>query len=938
MKKEGGLSEVLIEISVATVLIFMILMNLNFINASFQLGKNSTNIATEYGPGALLTGKINISINNEPFDSILKANFGSDTYETTLKEFLDNAGSLYNCSTYSCDSTYAVSDSTGNETKKFALASSGELKNEMIGIKITGKNIVDISGFSLGVSSNSQNSCINPLQIDILNDGSYEWIAYNPSSNFCQTSNNGYGCYESAKKEDDAFITTAEYCSKIKIPGTAMAKIGADIIGVSSDNDFMMAIFNENYSNGCEFSSSASGEKGCVVPLGTINEQEFDVCISAKTSSDANKYHLGFETHNPCGYAGDEEKDFAIFARPNEYASVGNFVLNTEEIQNQNIDLIENKDLEAYLSDYISDYYNGDCSSGCIIPINFTAGVAQNVVLSNLSLFYESSGGVSVETKKLFDLSLAKSLISKSFSLLDLSKAGLQVPDNYGDYELKLTLGSSAIVEDFDIEVINAPVIETVYPQKAPAAMDISFRAYTVGGNITSYKWNFGDNSSIQTTISNSVIHRYKDIGKYKLELTTKNSLGESKKSFDINILNPEEYIIDILNKSQGDIDNVRKQIEDIPSWLKSFAESKINLTAKEAELNKLKVQYESAEGSSAEYIDILNSLEELNIPSSFEATDQSSLKFTINPENINLAALEDLGAGKPNNGSSQAYKDAIAEWNSNYVDINVEEIVYSLYSKAAYQPLISKYIITLGPKPEADLQNVYFVVNAGKDDVKFADGSLSVKEAGQSVGVLFSRLDSEKIELAISGGVSVFQTPIYLSPSFSELSDYVLGTEIDVCNNDNECEKSRGENWENCRHDCKPIGSILKWLIILLLIALCLYIALQEWYKKKYEGFLFKNKNDLFNLINFIDNAEKQGLKKEEIFRKLLDKMWANEQIIYAWKKYKGQRTGMWEIPVFKIFENIKVKRELEKRKQAGVTGKIVPIPYTRLGSGTTR
>jgi len=60
----------------------------------------------------------------------------------------------------------------------------------------------------------------------------------------------------------------------------------------------------------------------------------------------------------------------------------------------------------------------------------------------------------------------------------------------------------------------------------------------------------------------------------------------------------------------------------------------------------------------------------------------------------------------------------------------------------------------------------------------------------------------------------------------------------------------------------------------------------------------------------------------------KLKEKGWHNEQMIYAYKKYKGERTGMWEIPVFKFLENRKVKEEIELRKKIGINANVVPKP----------
>jgi hypothetical protein len=65
------------------------------------------------------------------------------------------------------------------------------------------------------------------------------------------------------------------------------------------------------------------------------------------------------------------------------------------------------------------------------------------------------------------------------------------------------------------------------------------------------------------------------------------------------------------------------------------------------------------------------------------------------------------------------------------------------------------------------------------------------------------------------------------------------------------------------------------------------------------------------------MDNAEKQGFKREDIIKKLREKNWSNEKLVYAYKKYKGERTGMIEIPVFRFIEKRKVNEELAKRRQ---------------------
>jgi len=44
--------------------------------------------------------------------------------------------------------------------------------------------------------------------------------------------------------------------------------------------------------------------------------------------------------------------------------------------------------------------------------------------------------------------------------------------------------------------------------------------------------------------------------------------------------------------------------------------------------------------------------------------------------------------------------------------------------------------------------------------------------------------------------------------------------------------------------------------------------------------------------------------------------KGWKKEQLTYAWNKYKGFRTGMWEIPIFTLAQKLKILKIIKKRK----------------------
>ncbi len=919
MKKKNGF--ILIIFVVVAIMLFSI------VNASISVGRigntsRGYSLSNSYSPTSALTGTLNVSLTNEPFNSNILAQFNEQNDRIDLKNFLDNAGAGYTCSSSSCGMVYSTSGS--GESSKVVTISAGSSK--LVGLKISGNNIAVVSSFIIAVASNAASSCITPLKIDVLNDGSFEWTAHNSTSDAC-SSNEDYGCYESSRKQSDAFITTNLYCEKITVSPSPKIKIGADISGAASGIKFIMSISSETRQENCEFIASSSGEQGCIVNISTVQEEEFDVCINAKTNADANNYTLGTEAYTPCGYSGDEVRDFAIFAKPLKYDAVGSFGLRTSELQTHALGV--NSDLESYVSDFIDSNFSGRCSDGCIIPINFSAGVDQEIILSGISLFYESSGGVSTREDKIYDLSLAPSTISMNYSLLDLSKADLNVPPAYGNITLDLTIGDTAIISNTQITVLQTPIINLVYPQKVPAGIEVIFKAYTSGANISSYGWDFGDNSTEQQTSGNTVEHRYANMGSYTLTLTVENSLGTSTKSFVIQTLSPADYIVDIINQSRVNIAALRININTLPAWIKNYIQTIINPDTLEAQINTLNADYLAAGGSSSTYVEIVNSLQELNIPSSIDVQGLGSIDFMIDKTLVDISVVQGVGAGTPIAGKTEIYRNAIYSWTNTNLNINVEGTSYSSIDDVS-EPIASAFRVSILPRGGATLGEIYMIINRPLSSLTFSDSSLAPRQLGDLTGIVISNLGNGKtIEFLTSGNIGLLEAPFYLMPKLSALS--LVGTEIDVCNNNGECDRSKGENWKNCRTDCKPIGTTFLWIFFIFFLAFCAYIAAQEWYKKRYEDFLFKNKNDLFNLINFIDNAAKQGMKKEEDFKKLNEKGWTKEQMVYAWKKVNGERTGMWEIPIFRIFEMKKVREEIAKRRQAGNMGQLPPIPLRK-------
>lgn len=125
----------------------------------------------------------------------------------------------------------------------------------------------------------------------------------------------------------------------------------------------------------------------------------------------------------------------------------------------------------------------------------------------------------------------------------------------------------------------------------------------------------------------------------------------------------------------------------------------------------------------------------------------------------------------------------------------------------------------------------------------------------------------------------------------------------LEACNFNKVCEKDLGENYKNCRSDCKPWGIAITLIVIIFIVTFILYFVIVSKLKEGYERKLFKSERDLLNVISFFKSYEEKGLSRQEAIEKLTKAGWSKEQAVYASKKAKGERTRPYEIiPIDKI------------------------------------
>jgi hypothetical protein len=198
----------------------------------------SYEIEDEYGPGGTISGKINLSLDDEPHDSEIVGSFdGSEEDSISLIDFLDNNDADYDCSISSCDVGYAASGD-GSSNRAISVTSSGVL----LGMKVVGDEIDSIDGFSMDLISNVGDNFNLPLKIDLLGDGELEWAAYDVVDPV-EFGGADYGCYDSGA--DSVGVTdTISYCNKITLSPSPSVYIGADLIDSSESLDFRMSISN----------------------------------------------------------------------------------------------------------------------------------------------------------------------------------------------------------------------------------------------------------------------------------------------------------------------------------------------------------------------------------------------------------------------------------------------------------------------------------------------------------------------------------------------------------------------------------------------------------------------------------------------------------------------------------------------------------------------
>lgn len=332
---------------------------------------------------------------------------------------------------------------------------------------------------------------------------------------------------------------------------------------------------------------------------------------------------------------------------------------------------------------------------------------------------------------------------------------------------------------------------------------------------------------------------------------------------------------------SQVAIDDLLSEISDLKTSFSSYdlysqqsLISVLGLSSIEAKLNSLKT-------SNLTEQQILANVSNITIPGNIVKTKTvNSLPIFPKVNNVDLYALKIVAGGDYELNESEEYENAVIGWLINNADIEISSNEFSTISNGTQKVILTTFSLVVTKKASSSSEVYTFIVD---DNFNFSQNYGEYKEG-------YYVIES-------SSGKSTFNFYTKTSKDFEDLEFFVAPPLANLGVEDFSVEPFQEE---------KNFKWVIFTLIIVLLfiIAIVVYVALQVWYKKKYEAYLFKDKNELYNLANYISISKKKGMDNSEISSNLRKAKWSNEQIRYALRKYSGKRTGMFEIPLGKVID----------------------------------
>ena len=864
--------------------LFLACVLVGFVSASVEV--HSYFLEKFYPPFEQIKGEINLTIVDEGFGAKVTSN---DKGRMDLGKFLADNGVIYDCSPPDCSDGYEVLKSGENMT--FSIPAIGVVYG---GFVLNGDN-VEVTGIRFDIKSDFIESSNLPISIDFFEGSEWEFEEFSG-----EYSGEDWGCYNPTVPVIGPPIRKSVYCEMISISDTNALYVGAEV-DKGDVVDLKMSVYPElggNDLGNCLFNPGV--ERGCVInaDVGEVfSAGNYQVCVGAPDSLENTNYKLFQENVGAvCGFVyslgpGTGSEDYAIFVKEAKYAGASYF-------SSEDLDF---GSLLVAADSLINKKYNRNCSEGCVLPFAIS-GVAQNVSISNVVVDY-FDGGRDAYVEESSTLNILPAMVDFS-GILDLSILGFDVSKSM---VYKIFLGGVELLSE-EVVVLPAPIVSSVSPLNPPAGVPIEFRALVQfdGGNSLSYKWAFGD-GGVASTNEPFVVHTYENLSNYSMsiEVSAGGNLS-SKKTFLIKVISPEAAVNEMLFNKRKYLDGIIDLIGGLPSWYSGALSKAIDVDFFNGELKRLEKARNNSVGVE-DFIKIAKDLYALDVPVGLVYDSFNSPGLMTEFNDIDVGVVAEVGGGEADDG----YKNTILVWQSTYIVANVSSREFSILKMDGGREVVFN-VYEVGVK-STDYVESYFVIDKSMNDLFFKE-SVGERKVDDATVVVLDREGSESFSFYYEGvdGASFFVSP--------KLSSLVIGENVDVsCNFNFVCDA--GEDYKNCRSDCKPIGRAIFYIVLVLVLVLVLYGFLQVWYKRRYENYLFKDGQQLYNLLMYVTNARARGVGDLRTRSELRAKGWSSERVDYVLKKSRGEMVGMYEIlPIGKIaawLRNRRARRSVTKAQQ---------------------
>ncbi len=895
--------------------------------ADFSIRKNSSYIDGNYLEGDVVSGILNMSFDRQ--ENVYFTNSLNDQKIRLLDVF--NAmnltkGSAYTCDPVSCLSYYAALN--GETAKRITLGE--EKRTYGFRIKESDRIVSNFDELEFWVDVYVSQTCWNQIYIDLFDDGKIDYYNTKPragsltcGSVFYPITLKNRGCFDEEDSEGDVPIGRELYCEYMKdIPPAASYEIGGKINVLKSGGNLAFAMYpldgGDAYGGGWlnGLPLSVGTEFPVVINHSALEKFDALVCVyTEERFADYFTINTNEDDRETCGLVfepgdrvskDDFELDFDLFIKPRGFESVSyvRFDRNTYET-------ITDRNLRDDVAEYLNYTYGMNCSGedGCVIPFSIWGMPAEGQLLYGGKLGYRIGSGTrrSQNPAMIYELRERPARVSTGWTMIPVEEMDFKVPNEDGKHTFRLFLGGEEVIEKI-IDVDIGFSFE-VTPRFAYIGRETIFTARSAV-NVTHSIWEFGDGASPITVQGTSVKHTFESDGEYAVKVTLVRGSGlNSTKRFTVIVGEAKTSASLILRDYEARIANLESDISTYPTAVRTILSSALGIETKKSFIQSKKQEFEALSENAPEssYISIIDDLLSIDLPSSVYTSATGTLPAEIGYEKANMAHVMEIAGIDEVPPDEDELKASVFGWMMEHYDVQITFEAISAKNEIQETEILKTYKITLVEKKDPETDSAYLVIGYPKNALTFISGGDRFRETSVSGGT-YAEIKMEPItsaEFAIVGASSpgIMNLGVYISPPPSSLG--IDTRPIIKC-------------W---LENCDPEGNFLwrRFLIslsIILVFFLAVYLLLQWWYKHNYEKHLFPNSNDLYNLLNFIYNSRRNGLKDTAIKETLRGRKWTSEQITYAFRKLEGKRTGMWEIPLFKFAENRKVRKELEKQQ----------------------